>query len=77
MAPLQKDEEATAWVRYRGGVFKEVPLYYRGSQVFIPFRGGFIRLTARFDNAILTSNVNVRVLETSVLDNILDQYLKG
>lgn len=52
-----------AIIRMKGGLLKEVNLFARGGRVFIPMRGGYIRICARLGDEWLTAETNTKVID--------------
>jgi hypothetical protein len=63
MELFSKIEDAVAIVRYPKGVVKQVGMYRRGAQVFVPHAGGFIRLVHMFDGVHSTSHPDIKVID--------------
>lgn len=55
-------DEAEAIIR-KGVVFKQVKLYRRGEDIFIPMSGGFIRVIAKFNDTFETSVPNIKLID--------------
>lgn len=52
-----------AIIRMKGGLLKEVNLFARCGKVFIPMRGGYIRICARLGGEWLTAETNTNVID--------------
>jgi len=60
---FHKIEGAVAIVRLKGGLFRQVDMYARGSALFIKHGGGFLSVKAKFGSRYGTSNPDVFVEE--------------
>ena len=67
MKLFHKIEGAVAITR-RGPVYKQVDVYARGTQLFIPHSGGYIRIGAPFGDAYGTGHPDIKVLEIDSAD---------
>lgn len=56
-------EDASAWVRLKRGIFKQVEIYQRGKRCYIKHGAGFVRICERFGDVWQTSNPDIKVLE--------------
>lgn len=56
-------EDSIAIIRLKGGVQKQVKLYRRGSSVFIPHGGGYLRVVYQMGERFGTDNPDLFVLE--------------
>lgn len=52
-----------AIIRMKAGLLKEVNLFARAGKVFIPLRGGYIRICARLGDEWLTADRNAKVID--------------
>jgi hypothetical protein len=52
-----------AIIRQKGGLLKEVNLFSRAGRVFIPLRGGYIRICAKLGDSWLTAESNTSVID--------------
>lgn len=68
MKLFHKIEAAVAIVRFRGGVHKQLDMYARGRDVYIPHAGGYLRVGALFGDAFGTANPDIKVLEFASTD---------
>lgn len=60
---MNKIEGARAFVRSRHGVYKEVDVYSRGEQKYVPYGKGFVRLVHLWGAEWGTSHPYVKVIE--------------
>lgn len=57
-------DDAAAIVRMPKGVLKQTKVYHRGSTVYVPHAGGFVRVTAMFGtDPFTTSHPDIKVVE--------------
>lgn len=63
MQLFHKIENAVAIIRIKGGIHKQTDMYRRGDRVFIPMRGGYLRIVSLLGDAFGTADPNVSVLE--------------
>lgn len=68
MKLFHKIEGAVAIVRFKGGVHKQLGMYARGGDVYIPHAGGYLRVGAPFGDAFGTANPDIKVLEFASTD---------
>lgn len=52
-----------ALIRVGKGTFKDVPLFYRGEEVYVPVSGGYARIGGAVDSAFRTSRPDIHVIE--------------
>ncbi len=70
MKLFNKIEDGVAIARFKGGVYKQLGLYARGPDVFIPHSGGYLRVCSPFGEAWGTANPDIKVLELASADVI-------
>lgn len=68
MKLFHKIEGAIAIARFKGGVHKQLDLYARGRDVYIPHAGGYLRIGAPFGGDFGTANPDIKVLELESTD---------
>lgn len=68
MKLFHKIEGAIAIARFKGGVHKQLGIYARGRDVYIPHAGGYLRIGAPFGGDFGTANPDIKVLELESSD---------
>lgn len=63
MKLFHKIEGALAIIRVKGGILKQVDMFARGDRVFVPYSGGYLRITAEFGGEYGTAMPDVKVIE--------------
>jgi hypothetical protein len=56
-------EDATAIIRMKKGVFRQVKMYHRKDRLFVGYGSGFIRVTSKFGEAWGTSHPDISVID--------------
>lgn len=63
MEGFKQIPDGRAIVRLKGGLLKEVKLFARGGRVFIPLRGGYLRICEKLGDKWVTADSNVSVVD--------------
>lgn len=63
MEGFKQIPDGRAILRIKGGLQKEVNLFARGGKVFVPMRGGYLRICAKLGDSWLTVDSSVSVID--------------
>lgn len=66
--------KSKALVRIKAGVFKELPVYYRGETTYVPHAGGYVRIGSQLGDGYVTSHSSIRVLEIEGKNIVEDRF---